>query len=201
MHEHPILFSGQMVRAIMSGAKTMTRRVCKIEGLDEPDLYENRDGDLVDPVVYCPYGRRGDVLWVRETWWEPPVITANRLREGADTWPKYDYDALLNNIDREQYLEWGWKKRPSIFMPRPASRISLSISKIRIERLRDISEDDARAEGVDLTAMFAATYKAGFQQLWDSINGNRNGCAWKDNPWVWVIAFNVAKEEHAHHKG
>lgn len=231
MKERPILFSAPMVQAILGGRKTQTRRVMK------PQPYMTVSGGSPDPktaaalsrlaervikqesLKACPHGLVGDLLWVRETGWQPPHITNRMRREGADTWPEYIYDA--DEPDADWCREMGWIRRPSIFMPRFASRITLEITAVRAERLHDITEDAAKAEGVLLSvtpegtplvrisgphapheyigpglhgeaALKAAwTYRAHFGSLWDSINGNR--APWKSNPWVFVIQFKRVK--------
>lgn len=210
--ERPILFNAPMVRAILDGTKTQTRRVVKPRKdlnfgvpLASHELAgEVNDGDFTN----SPYGQPGDRLWVRETFqgpmweegtWDPdtdyhkPEFCEYR----ADGGPMPEY------VDFEDNLHQGWK--PSIHMPRWASRITLEITGVRVERLRAISHDDALAEGV---ADFAATlndepHPSGdspeqasrrlqwpqrqFRQLWDSINVPGS---WDANPWVWVVEFN-----------
>jgi len=208
--ERPILFSGSMVRAILEGRKTQTRRALKPQPLDviktpvggEPKwVVLTEHNPYHGKMIRCRLGNPGDRLWVRETGWEPPTLTDKRLRDGADTWPKYWYSA--DNDPQEQYLkEWGWKRRPSIFMPRWASRITLEITAVRVERLSEITGEDAIAEGAmffdgrpinhhgwrhDYSDVFS-TAKASFSHLWDSLNLKR-GHGWASNPWVWAIEF------------
>lgn len=165
MKERPILFSGPMVRAILSGAKTQTRRVVKgvaLEWLAEgftPEFVASPDNYV------CPYGQSCDRLWVRETFWQP--------RDKSETLFKAD-GAILG----------CGKWKPSIHMPRWASRITLEIVSVRVERLNDISEQDARAEGAP--PLDATGYRGGFFHLWQSINGHDSLDA---NPWVWVVEF------------
>ena len=138
MTERPILFSGPMVRAILEGRKTMTRRVIKLQPTGAADVQYRVAAAVTMPVSgrqqVCPYGRVGDHLWVRETWaphaWPP-------------TGPSYQYAA-----DDQYPAPERW--RPSIHMPRAASRITLEVLNVRVERLHDISEEDAKAEGVTL---------------------------------------------------
>ena len=204
MKARPILFSDAMVRAILDRKKTQTRRVVKIPTWGN-DLFlgSGRPYAICRPTtclaeVHCPYGVVGDRLWVRESGWERPERTPRQMRDGADTWPPYCYAADGENAD--ELKAWGWKRRPSIHMPRWASRITLEIADVRVERVQTISERDAEAEGVApayerrvYPSAYAAkveTYRQGFSLLWDSINGKRPGCSWSDNPWVWVIGFN-----------
>ena len=197
MKERGILFQGALVRGILERRKKKTRRVIKdlkITGPNPPkaaifDVYRNdkwlgafgSDG-RGSATNLCPYGKPGDRLWVRETWWQVPEPSLRQLRDGADTWPKsrVAYDADESEITREQNHDMGWRLRPSIFMPRLASRITLEITDVRVERVRDISEEDAIAEGV--------TSKFEFHNVWNSINEKR-GYGWNSNPWVWVISF------------
>jgi len=183
MKERPIIFSGSMVKAILEGRKTMTRRVIKPEwwGCLDPE-----DGDdVLKAIEQCPRGVSGDRLWVRETFY---------ACVGKDQKPRGDvvYKATLNEPD-----VFPWKS--PIHMPRWASRLTLDITDVRVERLQDISEKDARAEGAERKQLFdpanpdtvAYSYRMGFADLWESINGVSGKC-WTDNPWVWVIAFKKA---------
>lgn len=201
MKERPILFSGEMVRAILAGRKTQTRRVIK----GDPELTENggfsyadrkgnrwlcgmgtdRAGTIRNFMKSwpCPYGQPGDRLWVRET-----HMIEDYYADGKQV--------VLYRADYEdKILGKGWK--PSIHMPRWASRITLEITGVRVERLNDISEQDAAAEGVEKA--FGSSYKhylddkkdcgyatASFSSLWESING---AGSWQQNPWCWVIEF------------
>lgn len=167
MRERPILFSAPMVRAILGGRKTQTRRIIK-----------NR---TVPDVGGCPYGEPGERLWVRETF----------LNNALDGYPPvWFYRA--DSDDKPEDRNW----KPSIFMPRAASRITLEITNNRFERLQDISEADTNAEGVTIQqdAKIASAFIEGKQTpaqleyfaLWESINGKGS---WALNPWVWVIEF------------
>lgn len=226
--ERPILFSSEMVKAILAGRKTQTRRIFK--GLTPPDCIGNHSCVVEDGAAKfhlnerlamhegewtkCPYGYPGDRLWVRETW--RPV----------GPWECRDDKATVQyRADGEYRRRTGWpsefrikttdgadKWRPSIFMPRWASRITLEITDVRVERLQDISEADAIAEGVEPVVFTAQdiedtpadteegqllrhlgpgqlTAKSNFQVLWDEINGKR--ASWASNPWVWVVEFRV----------
>jgi hypothetical protein len=183
MSEHPILFSGEMVRAILSGNKTQTRRIIKLR--DPSETYSTFDTDENGgwPVSAdecgewhresCPYGMPGDKLWVRETW-----------RDAGNG--KFLYRATPPALMPKSGLVW----KPSIFMPRRACRIILAITDIRVERLQDISEEDAAKEGVDAipSAPAAFTHLTSYAKLWDLINTKR-GYDWKSNPYIWVIEF------------
>lgn len=193
MKERPILFSGPMVRAILEGRKTKTRRAIKPQpGGSHWERHEKHEllvNTLYSSAGYCvrfqhilkginredpqwrtsPYGAPGDRLWVRETF---------ALHHSFP-------DEVFYRADKEIS---GQKWKPSIFMPRWASRITLRITDIRVERLRDISENDAAAEGAKYEETgFSA--RVCFVDLWQQINGKRPGCSWNDNPWVWVVEF------------
>ena len=188
MRERPILFTGAMVRAILSGSKSQTRRVVKYQA---PDLVDDDGWPLVDRSIdgigevrgACPYGQSGDQLWLQETWAAPHAydhLPPRLIPQGA----RIHYAATE---DRGGLL---W--RPSIHMPRWASRITLEVTGVRVERLQDISEADALAEGVSaiLDEMRRATPRCDFQALWQSINGPGS---WDANPWVWIVEFKRIK--------
>lgn len=177
--ERPILFSGPMVRAILEGRKTMTRRVVKpdiVNGLDicridGPIAYIDWEtGDSYAPSDVAPY-QPGQTLWVRETW--------ARVSDWADVDPAVGlYDGYIYRAD------WGCDESPkwrlSIHMPRSAARLFLRVTNVRLERLQEISDEDAVKEGcADL---------AGFRAVWDALNAKR-GFGWGANPWVWVVEF------------
>lgn len=181
MKERPILFQGEMVRAILTGQKTQTRRIIK----PQPDEFSTlgwTEGDRAaifmprknGKWIRCPYGEPGDWLWVRETWTDITGNYADRKKVAYKATEKFPH-------------EFKWK--PSIHQPRAYSRIDLQVFKRYPERLQDISEADAVAEGV--TALQAPTIpgtaKAAYALLWDHINGVG---AWKKNPYVWVVKFN-----------
>lgn len=184
--EKPILFSAPMINAILNGQKTMTRRVIKPQPDDGPwpDAASHiewhdflTDTDYYVACGHCPYGKVGDALWVRETFAVNCIGGEDFVFYRADSCPDGD----------------GAKWKPSIFMPRKYSRITLRITSVRAERLQDISEEGANAEGV--WAMYQPHEYADdkkavtrFRWLWDSINGQR-GYGWDANPWVWVITF------------
>lgn len=187
MKERPILFKGEMVRAILDDKKTQTRRLNGLEEINKnPDMwrFDGFDGkyavfgsgyDFLK--IKCPFGEIGDRLWVRETWGICPDY--NQVRYKADR----------GSDDRDVYK---WK--PSIHMPRKFSRINLEITNRRPERLQDITEKDAQSESVeyysDIDYTVGITYKTVFSDLWKSINGPES---WDKNPWVWVIEFRRQK--------
>lgn len=195
MKERPILFNSEMVRAILEGRKTQTRRVCKLEGYDGGELYEVRDGILYPVLDLCPYGKPGDRLWVRETHYLfGKWIKNGKTKTGRQKW-KFKClrkEALyLDNPPATistKKTDLGWFKRPSIFMPRWASRIILETTEIRVERVQEISEEDATAEGVAFTKYINATARYHFKELWDSINAKR-GFGWDKNSYVWVLTL------------
>ena len=180
MGERSIIFNSEMVRAILEGRKTQTRRVLKpqpdhfglhncnkypLSTLDiEGGWYGDFDGET--KIINCPYGKVGDRLWVRETWQYNPY--------GGIV-----YQAGSGIVDCDGR---GW--RSSIHMPRWASRITLEIMNIRVEKLHHITTADAVSEGTD--------NKTTFETLWNSINEKR-GYGWDKNPWVWVIKFKKDK--------
>ncbi|MFW4927893.1 hypothetical protein ACOAO8_21415 [Pseudomonas aeruginosa] len=200
--ERPILFNDQMVRAILEGRKTVTRRVVK----PQPDFL----GSMVDPNtpfktldaglharITCPYGEPGDRLWVREAWAadaQVDAIAPSDLSQGEPIW----YPADLSVRQTGCSMISKGRVRPSIHMPRWACRILLEITAVRVERLQDISEEQALAEGVrgepcDHARQACAdigcwgdTAKGAFGFLWESLNGEGS---WAANPWVWVVEF------------
>ena len=221
--ERPILFSGPMVLAILAGTKSQTRRLVKpVRGFEHNDICEigmphsvypwavwwhGPETDRVGCLQECPYGEPGQSLWVREAWayWGPDV-TRQESREfkGGGLGKGWEF-ALEMHRKRIIYRAEGdpdpvngvhW--RPSIYMPRWASRIDLTVTAVRVERVQDISEADARAEGCHATpsddtplgpGMFTA--KLDYMMLWDEINGKR--APWASNPLVWVVEFEVKK--------
>ena len=203
MSEKPILFSAPMVRAILSGAKTMTRRCIT----KQPDATHNnkypywniggyRTSKTALNPLPCPYGAVGTKLWVRETttYWEHPescedyiVYNADGFKQSISKWehPHAVYDHCVGRFG---------KNLPSIFMPRWASRITLEVTDVRVERLQDITEEDAKAEGAEkgreewYDGVPCTEYIAGFRDLWQKLNQKR-GYGWDTNPWLWVLTF------------
>jgi hypothetical protein len=203
MKERPILFSAPMVRAILEGRKTQTRRILKPGKfvLPSPDVGEDFQfngaalvqtrglGTSFYPLPFCPYGVRGDRLWVRER------FAPNQGDERP--WCAYYADC------EDPLAIPRWK--PSIHMRRNQSRLLLEVIDVRVQRLQTITEEDARAEGINplvfmasgtpqaanlVTFMASGTsepsYRAGFEIIWCDINGR---ASWDANPWVWVISF------------
>ena len=187
--ERPILFAGPMVRAILDGRKTKTRRVVR----PQPEHHWNHLGDLRfctgehDKALGCrgdfeskpcPYGVPGDRLWVKET----------IIRE-TSTQASFAADRKLTELDT-----WPWKRGvlSAIHCPRGLSRLTLEVTSVRVERLQSISEEDAKAEGVTPDADCISNrcqrpYRDRFLDVWDEINGER--APWKSNPWCWVVGF------------
>ena len=179
MRERPILFSAPMVRAILAGRKTQTRRIITPQPREDVSIGGTRglvvNGQVTDAAGWaawnrCRYGQSGDRLWVRETHLDLGGCRLYRADPGSD--------------QERELVAPGQKWTPSIHMPRAASRITLEITGVRVERLQDISDADARAEGA--AAPPHLSYRDGYAALWESINGPG---AWDSNPWVRVVEF------------
>lgn len=172
MKARPILFSTPMVEALLEGRKTQTRRIVNF------GLHPDGNTNNYPPLNACPYGNVGDLLWVRETFWE-------NISDKSFAW--YETDVFPIDAKRDDV-----KRKPSIFMPKWASRLTLEITGIRIERLQDITNADSIEEGTpDYRSYFNGfTMKDCYRKLWQSINGEDS---WLNNPWVWVIEFKVHK--------
>lgn len=194
MIERGMIFNAEMVRAILDGRKTQTRRIVKLQP-DEDGLAKVTNGPWVDTSernYRCPFGDVGDRIWVRETWAEAGASAPN-LKLYRANYPEH-VPSHYENVPPANEIRWT----PSIHMPRWASRILLEITDVRVERLNAISEHDAQAEGVaKLRGGFWQHYQPGWTQhqlsargsfvtLWKSIYGEES---WNSNPWVWVIEF------------
>ncbi len=215
--ERPLLFSAPMVRAILEGRKTVTRRPLKLpHGFWETSV----TGELVPIPVNCPHGKPGDRLYVRETCFINDYREASvPVDERASCEIHYRADGIPDFEGEEELIRW----RPSIHMPRWASRILLEITDVRVERLQDISDDQAKAEGCFFTDYGQQCFhggtgwkdvgdcpaKVGHQQrngwAWDKTTSheqclftprfafanlwNSTGGDWDANPWVWVVEF------------
>ena len=201
MKERPIPFSAPMVRALLAGTKTQTRRIFKPDRMTwdangRYTTYAMRGGELSTTgsgpfkpsswLHYCPYGQPGgDRLYVRETWAAPHAYDHLPPR-------LIPQDARIHYAATEDRGGLLW--RPSIHMPRWASRITLEITSVRVERLQEIDIADAQAEGVSDTGAFILDGEgneqggpiAEYAVLWDQINGDGS---WESNPWVWVAEF------------
>jgi len=195
--ERPILFSAPMVRAILEGRKTVTRRAVKIQPRTKGDIGSYGQGQPFirhpDPTKRnpeCPYGRPGDRLWVREAWAADAQVDSIAPRDLSQGEPiMYPADGCVRQTGCAMVSQG--RGRPSIHMPRWASRILLEITAVRVERLQDISEDQAEAEGMNFLrhipdADETITAAQLFECLWSSINGDES---WTGNPWVWVVEF------------
>jgi hypothetical protein len=219
--ERPILFSAPMVRALLAGTKTQTRRVVKLPHNNRLGQWEvlpwggpnggrTRGGEMVPfqnvighsrtgDIVGCPYGQPGDRLWVRETFfawgrWESRFSS----KKNRDEWHfvdetlvsghayRYAADGLWPIAARPRLAgaKPSWWQRPAIYMPRVASRIALEVSGVRVERLQDISEKDALAEGIE--HFVPDDPRKEYRLLWEDING---AGSWGANPCVWVVEF------------
>ncbi|HBQ6832556.1 TPA: hypothetical protein L8N98_001047 [Klebsiella quasipneumoniae subsp. similipneumoniae] len=232
MKERGMIFNGEMVRAILDGRKTQTRRPIKWKQTRFTEIGEREDGSkwpwsedaehACDFWHPCPFGAVGDRIWVRETWgvvshafsddglmidWVPdrPATAIHEMPFGNGYYSGYaiyaaDGDFTWGDDDAYEDGRSCWK--PSIHMPRAASRILLEITDVRVERLNAISEEDAEAEGIDMEALYDSqdcydciadhnmtgrpTVTGAFKYLWESIYGEEG---WKSTPWVWVIEF------------
>lgn len=221
MKQRPIIFNTEMVRAILDGRKTQTRRPmnpqphkewqplsAKAEWftptvIDKKGFYQPAKNDVFgvsneDQGFVSPFGAIGDQLWVRETWYQKGHYCMP-MWDGAD-----DEDAFWSGTNQAKYFasdriekvshkfgEYFWRKRPSIHMPRWAARIILEVTDVRVERVQDISERDAWAEGFDGYDDDVTGGKNGYSEFceaWQSIYGEQS---WQSNPWVWVIEFKV----------
>jgi hypothetical protein len=179
MKDKPILFSGPMVRAILEGRKTQTRRVIKFHEwfLDEYTRFGRHE---IQSEIDCPY-QVGDRLWVRETWAYPIDVKRTSAHLG-----EIEYVA-----DQTTLYEGHWKKVPSIFMPRWASRLTLRVTGVKVERVQEITEADCIAEGMPKdNNSIGLRYCYG--QLWNQLNEKR-GFGWAKNPWCWCYTFEVVK--------
>lgn len=215
MEERPILFSEPMVQAVLEGRKTQTRRLVKPQPTgdtkdlrlkDELQWYMPYDG----PLKQCPYGQVGDRLWVRENWAvhsEVDNLAPRHIDEDRSVFYPAD-EACTFPYDAGCY---AGRTRPSIHMPRWASRILLEVTDVRVERLQDIRDHDVAAEGCNIpegamVSKFCDTvfgspiasiepqnekaYQPHFKELWESINGKGS---WDENPWLWVVEFKVVE--------
>jgi hypothetical protein len=220
MKEHPILFSGEMVRMILIGIKTKTRRVIepqpninpsagwRYDGVDEEEgghwiEFLSPDGrrqteEYMRIADKCPFGEKGDRLWVRETWAEVPE-TAYRM--STDIYQQTNpHDKNFVAVYKEGWTRCAPYWKPSIHMPRWASRITLEITDVRVEWLRNISLEDKIAEGFcDCARSYPCDVldkcdEHCFMRTWDTLDAKK-GFGWGTNPYVWVISFRRLKNE------
>jgi hypothetical protein len=208
MKETPILYKTEMVRAILDGRKTKTRRMNGLKEINEnPNDWGIARNNMDGYISFCnnktfeiiciksPFGQPGDLLWVRETF-----ADLKGMGFSKDDFPNLiSYKANCKSESLEIAKEYGVKWKAPIFMPKTACRLWLKITDIRIERLQDITEEDAIEEGVTrdvwirngISTNFepdsGLNYRQGFKILWDSINKKTH--SWETNPWVWVVEF------------
>jgi hypothetical protein len=208
--EIPLLFSTPMVQAILEGRKIMTRRIVKPQpAISDDTVYKRHNQDIWDSAEWgeewkCPYGKVGDLIWVRES-----------CRTIGGHAAKPDYSVMSpNDFVYKADESWNGPFKPSIHMPKAAARIWLQVTDVRVERLQEISEHDAKAEGIEQIkvcnlsdpndkiryrdyhysdamhpkARLWYTAKRSFETLWQSINGEE---CWNQNPWVWCVSFKV----------
>lgn len=227
--ERPILFSAPMIRALLAGRKTQTRRLVRdglaVETRTTEDLIDGPwPKDATGREQPSPYGCVGDRLWVRENWaahWMYDDVPPRECKSGIDGdnyWFRADGPGGVSQLGLDPGGGMRGKWRNSLFMPRWASRLTLEITDVRVQRLQDISEEDARAEGLSPITKDGHLVKHGipdrdglpgtdndgwewqewevdprkaFAKLWDRINGER--APWSSNPWLWVVSFSVAQ--------
>ena len=173
----PIIFSTPMVQAILDGKKTQTRRVIKIDDAPENWKISIAGTSIVRTEPYdvkLPRYAAGDILWVRETW-------------SKDENGEYVYRANYGTTEDDSFPPSMFKWKPSIHMPREAARIFLEVKNVRVERIKEISNEDILAEGINDLGSYGANYDYFANEIWDSINGKKY--PWKNNPWVWVYEF------------
>lgn len=190
MKERPMLFNGEMVRAIIDGRKTQTRRPMKVQ----PPENWGGESERAAMAAHCPHGVVGDRIWVRETW--TPIPTHNGSGRPAsynDPNNRYYGRKAWYCADNDRPT-WGGKWIPSIHMPRWACRIVLEITDVRVQRVQEISNADIRAEGA--CEFGCVTHRLSMEQLWDSCygakwfrTGEESDFAWDKNPWVWALTF------------
>ena len=210
MKETPLILQGWGVKATLDGLKTQTRRTYGLEKINESPnewgkprydgdgiwLFPHEYGDIVE--IKCPYGGPGDTLWIREAWAE---------NERGQILYKADYESITRAMDFP-LIPIKWK--PSIFLPKEKARLWREIVSVRAERVQEISEEDAKAEGCQLIARtirpFSLSpqphfteperpfiYRDHFIGIWDSLNAKR-GYGWDFNPWVWPIEYKQLPE-------
>lgn len=209
--EHTMIFNSEMVRATLDGRKTHIRRPIKPQPKIIHALYSDKSLETErifkngDQRIHCPDGKIGERLWVRETWgiWKEGELCSLSTFEYVD----YDQGSFKAKLEKGYELRYKAdnatcnKWRPSIHMPRWASRITLEITNIRVERVQEITEEDAKAEGCRSADLASGrecflneelgSYKLHFKSLWDSIYSKK--FPWDSNPWVWVIEFKRIK--------
>jgi len=214
MRERPIIFSAPMVRAILDGRKTQTRRVVKPQpaaGVRRSVFAVSGLEDGHGREIRLSYGVPGDRLWVRETGEILSAAQDHDPIQNQDVWYDVGWRHLCDGtiIAKDGHHgrltefvdECATERKPAIFMPRWASRLTLEITAVRVQRVQDISEADAEAEGCEPAIAGTCgdgdvlhTYRTGFVRLWNEINGKKSGRTWLDSPWVWALTFRVMRD-------
>lgn len=206
----PILFNTEMVRAVLDGRKTVTRRLCKLPGADyiETDtdgnvigIYNQYEGKVLDKMAYAPY-QPGGILYVREIW------CAYHMPDGSVIYKYKASDPNGNRRPTGQEYDDSWEIRqwrPSIYMPKEAARIFLKVTDARVERLQDITDEQAKEEGsnwrngknVGFEEKMRRSAAERFAEIWNSTikKSDLERYGWEANPWVWVIEFERVVEE------
>ncbi|RKZ99064.1 MAG: hypothetical protein DRQ46_00110 [Gammaproteobacteria bacterium] len=215
--EYPILFNAEMVKAILDGRKTVTRRPIKPQpmqnygpsgepnGLRFKDIMDSLPCDLIE---YCPYGQVGDLLWVRENCYIAPPLFGDKVDENCVDYKGQGrvvgYSASMDSESVRCANDYGVKQTPSIHMFRWASRITLRIKSVKVEQIQDIWQykDGGKTEGIAENGQFYYDYirkeycrtcsVSGLQSLWDTIY-KKQGLGFDENPWIWLIEFEVIK--------
>ncbi len=215
MKYRPILFSGEMVRAILDGRKTMTRRVVSPQPASFTEQFNHATVKAEHPPAWfdnvakrCKYGVPGDRLWVKETFGFSHQADDVNCREQVVVYRAgHPYTITYAGVDELRRCDDGRLMEPNHFVPKPlkwysprfmprwASRITLEIVSVKVERLTAISFKDCAAEGVDTDTFLCErpddVIISRFRRLWSSLNAKKPGCSWGDNPWVWVVEFKV----------
>jgi len=202
MTERPINFNVEMIRSILEGRKSVTRRPVKNQVGDSvncgdgcyiplPTCERVAHLHLNSILSLCPFGVPGDRLWVREVWAYNGCLNCGTPHYQASE-PDYAQKSMMSD---------GWKS--PVTMPRWASRITLEVTGVRVERVQDISEDDAKREGIKISGGWDAgeteygiNYRGPFSHVWNSIYAAK-GLGWDANPWVWVVEFTRVEVPHA----
>lgn len=203
----PILFSTEMVKALLNGSKTITRRLIKgVENatryaghwqpeLDGVEVYDFDTSFCKPQISVKPKYQLGNILWVRETWQQHCIETETDentwAAKGFEATGQYVYRADNYELPKDSIAFGKWK--PSLFMPRLACRLFLEVTKIKVERLHDISAEDIKAEGIRHTIDYYPILLEEWERLWVKINGQKS---WDENPFVWVYTFKVVECPH-----
>ncbi len=215
MKARPILMHARSIQNLLAGRKTQTRRILKnlaysrVDGIEESEKYPGEFVPWIDgeprPSMLCPYGVPGDLLWVRETFcvgYDAGDGTWTALPfKGCEKSRRAFYRATDDDPPDEPQRPW----KPSIHMPRWASRLTLRLTEVRVERVQDISDEDCEAEGIErphtpppyrdatgeLVLPYTRTWHGAFRSLWENTNG---AGAWERNDWTWALSFEVLRE-------